>query len=110
MTTFTIPIEPAHDGTAIEDIADRLNIAQTISDEGLRAWYPRDVAALLRAVYQLRDEQRERFWAKEANQRLRERVAELEGALVAQASQYEARLGRIRGLVAAMLSELEGPC
>lgn len=86
---FVLPAEPAHDGTDLAAIAERLNLR--MSDDGLRLWYQRDVSMLLSAVYALRDEQRQRFWQKEANQKLREQLEAMEREV----AQQRARLAQL---------------
>ena len=102
---FVLPAEPAHDGTDLQSIAERLNVR--MSDDGLRTWYQRDVTTLLQAVCALRDEQRQRFWAKESNQRLREQLEASERARQEAEAAYRARLGELRSLTSRLLALVE---
>jgi hypothetical protein len=102
---FVLPAEPAHDGTDLQSIAERLNVR--MADDGLRAWYQRDVSALLQAVIELRDEQRQRFRQKEAVQKLREQLEASERARQEAEALYRVRFEELRDHAARLLALLK---
>jgi hypothetical protein len=119
MREFVIQTEPAHDGTDLAGIADRLG--RPMAPDAMRVWYERDVSALLQRVLRLEDARQQQLWQKAANRELRDKIVEQRDELEAarqlaldqqrrleQAEAELAEAGRVREQLVACQAQLQG--